>query len=165
MPGSRPCQTWWVFSCSRCRCSVPSSSNRHRSTACAPADHSAKLVPVPSQWAPRGAGRPGHTSYSSGLLRTSAILSAPTGSGPQRRGTGCGLVGWGRVERSGRRDRSEEHTSELQSRQYLVCRLLLEKKNQGTKIPVGRLPWLPADTLGERLPTAGEDPTATMLDG
>src|SRR5258707_10534600 len=29
---------------------------------------------------------------------------------------------------SGRRLRSEEHTSELQSRQYLVCRLLLEKK-------------------------------------
>src|SRR3712207_7445385 len=26
--------------------------------------------------------------------------------------------------------RSEEHTSELQSRQYLVCRLLLEKKNE-----------------------------------
>src|SRR3712207_8702624 len=29
-----------------------------------------------------------------------------------------------------RNDRSEEHTSELQSRQYLVCRLLLEKKNK-----------------------------------
>src|SRR3712207_7761451 len=28
------------------------------------------------------------------------------------------------------RGRSEEHTSELQSRQYLVCRLLLEKKKQ-----------------------------------
>src|SRR3712207_7485758 len=28
--------------------------------------------------------------------------------------------------------RSEEHTSELQSRQYLVCRLLLEKKNNNT---------------------------------
>src|SRR5947209_17111344 len=28
-----------------------------------------------------------------------------------------------------REGRSEEHTSELQSRQYLVCRLLLEKKN------------------------------------
>src|SRR3712207_7221679 len=27
-------------------------------------------------------------------------------------------------------ERSEEHTSELQSRQYLVCRLLLEKKNR-----------------------------------
>src|SRR3712207_8077406 len=33
-----------------------------------------------------------------------------------------------------RRERSEEHTSELQSRQYLVCRLLLEKK----KIDIGR---------------------------
>src|SRR3712207_7609496 len=30
--------------------------------------------------------------------------------------------------------RSEEHTSELQSRQYLVCRLLLEKKNINTYI-------------------------------
>src|SRR3712207_9012858 len=30
------------------------------------------------------------------------------------------------------RQRSEEHTSELQSRQYLVCRLLLEKKKIGT---------------------------------
>src|SRR3712207_8462984 len=28
--------------------------------------------------------------------------------------------------------RSEEHTSELQSRQYLVCRFLLEKKNKNT---------------------------------
>src|SRR3712207_7577425 len=31
--------------------------------------------------------------------------------------------------------RSEEHTSELQSRQYLVCRLLLEKKKKGC-------PWI-----------------------
>src|SRR3712207_7867219 len=30
--------------------------------------------------------------------------------------------------------RSEEHTSELQSRQYLVCRLLLEKKTLGAKL-------------------------------
>src|SRR3712207_7594360 len=30
--------------------------------------------------------------------------------------------------------RSEEHTSELQSRQYLVCRLLLEKKKQNFKM-------------------------------
>src|SRR3712207_7354222 len=29
--------------------------------------------------------------------------------------------------------RSEEHTSELQSRQYLVCRLLLEKKKKGRR--------------------------------
>src|SRR3712207_7339268 len=31
--------------------------------------------------------------------------------------------------------RSEEHTSELQSRQYLVCRLLLEKKKKKTQKP------------------------------
>src|SRR3712207_8761590 len=31
--------------------------------------------------------------------------------------------------RQNRAARSEEHTAELQSRQYLVCRLLLEKKN------------------------------------
>src|SRR3712207_7479464 len=31
--------------------------------------------------------------------------------------------------------RSEEHTSELQSRQYLVCRLLLEKKNTNCAAP------------------------------
>src|SRR3712207_8767636 len=30
--------------------------------------------------------------------------------------------------------RSEEHTSELQSRQYLVCRLLLEKKNYSSRM-------------------------------
>src|SRR3712207_7115694 len=42
-----------------------------------------------------------------------------------------------RAPRPGRargRARSEEHTSELQSRQYLVCRLLLEKKKTYTKI-------------------------------
>src|SRR3712207_7019430 len=40
-------------------------------------------------------------------------------------------VGGGQVQLRGAlvvEDRSEEHTSELQSRQYLVCRLLLEKK-------------------------------------
>src|SRR3712207_7333678 len=35
-----------------------------------------------------------------------------------------------RVLRSHHAHRSEEHTSELQSRQYLVCRLLLEKKKR-----------------------------------
>src|SRR3712207_7377540 len=33
-----------------------------------------------------------------------------------------------RLQTPGQKLRSEEHTSELQSRQYLVCRLLLEKK-------------------------------------
>src|SRR3712207_6032048 len=45
----------------------------------------------------------------------------------------------GEVERGDRQhERSEEHTSELQSRQYLVCRLLLEKKKTMilTHIPI-----------------------------
>src|SRR3712207_7258820 len=43
---------------------------------------------------------------------------------------GAGRADRRRDRRQGlaRRGRSEEHTSELQSRQYLVCRLLLEKK-------------------------------------
>src|SRR3712207_8933137 len=36
-------------------------------------------------------------------------------------------------------DRSEEHTSELQSRQYLVCRLLLEKKKKTRKRALTRV--------------------------
>src|SRR2546425_13033331 len=38
------------------------------------------------------------------------------------------LADFGRGERAARGERSEEHTSELQSLAYLVCRLLLEKK-------------------------------------
>src|SRR3712207_8927375 len=64
--------------------------------------------------------------------------------GAARAGPGLGAgraVGRGLVRRPGRAARlvavaaaarSEEHTSELQSRQYLVCRLLLEKKKQST---------------------------------
>src|ERR1017187_10348364 len=37
----------------------------------------------------------------------------------------------GRARAAAEDQRSEEHTSELQSPMYLVCRLLLEKKNQG----------------------------------
>src|SRR3712207_7935019 len=40
----------------------------------------------------------------------------------------AGAHGGDDFARKPRRPRSEEHTSELQSRQYLVCRLLLEKK-------------------------------------
>src|SRR5438445_8892598 len=41
-----------------------------------------------------------------------------------------------------RAGRSEEHTSELQSRQYLVCRLLLEKKKTTNKKKIRRKPNL-----------------------
>src|SRR5204863_7531043 len=39
-------------------------------------------------------------------------------------------LSWGKLFRSYQLVRSEEHTSELQSRRDLVCRLLLEKKKQ-----------------------------------
>src|SRR3712207_8841707 len=52
------------------------------------------------------------------------------------RGAAAVVDAWQRLERLGRH-RSEEHTSELQSRQYLVCRLLLENKKY-TAHRVGR---------------------------
>src|SRR5258708_31449270 len=42
-------------------------------------------------------------------------------------------VGHGALVRDARFDRSEEHTSELQSPDHLVCRLLLEKKKKNKK--------------------------------
>src|SRR5690625_6493887 len=44
-------------------------------------------------------------------------------------------------------DRSEEHTSELQSRGHLVCRLLLEKKNINTKSDCSIETSVPTATL------------------
>src|SRR3712207_8166428 len=78
------------------------------------------------------------------LFRSAEALEAPRGDqGAQRRrdrachrgdgehdeagGGDDGRGGPADEQRCGQR-RSEEHTSELQSRQYLVCRLLLEKK-------------------------------------
>src|SRR3712207_8420215 len=56
------------------------------------------------------------------------------GSRSLRRRQGGWDTAWGREGRReaavARAGRSEEHTSELQSRQYLVCRLLLEKKKK-----------------------------------
>src|SRR5688572_31923818 len=53
-------------------------------------------------------------------------------SGLRTRGS-CGLGGAG--SNGGRRTRSEEHTSELQSQSKLVCRLLLEKKKNNNLLP------------------------------
>src|SRR3712207_8612041 len=49
-------------------------------------------------------------------------------------GGGDGQVAVVHGELGAGRHRSEEHTSELQSRQYLVCRLLLEKKKTSTAL-------------------------------
>src|SRR3712207_7509129 len=48
----------------------------------------------------------------------------------RRRRPGRGARDRARAPRRRLQPRSEEHTSELQSRQYLVCRLLLEKKKK-----------------------------------
>src|SRR3712207_8883425 len=68
---------------------------------------------------PRSTLFPYTTLFRSRRLRTQ-------GKGSQRKGHG--LRGDQGAVESRERTRSEEHTSELQSRQYLVCRLLLEKK-------------------------------------
>src|SRR3712207_7617636 len=60
-------------------------------------------------------------------------------------------------EATGRNIRSEEHTSELQSRQYLVCRLLLEKKNPYT--PPSSIPHLSTELIFDVPPVT----TITML--
>src|SRR3712207_8598801 len=55
----------------------------------------------------------------------------PHGGRPPRAGEAGGVgVLPPRAQRDRHHRRSEEHTSELQSRQYLVCRLLLEKKKK-----------------------------------
>src|SRR5438445_9213484 len=58
------------------------------------------------------------------VIPSSMPFGAGIGAYPQAYTPFDTLSGLERVEQ-----RSEEHTSELQSRQYLVCRLLLEKKN------------------------------------
>src|SRR3712207_7405862 len=61
--------------------------------------------------------------------RRPAGLDAPTvGGASEERTADEEAVVAGAVALEWRWYRSEEHTSELQSRQYLVCRLLLEKK-------------------------------------
>src|SRR3712207_8796571 len=51
-------------------------------------------------------------------------------AGGASRGDECGIPRRRGSRRRRPSSRSEEHTSELQSRQYLVCRLLLEKKKK-----------------------------------
>src|SRR2546425_4011919 len=57
---------------------------------------------------------------------TTLFRSGPGGRDPRRREE----IGPRRADRHAAPQRSEEHTSELQSLAYLVCRLLLEKKKK-----------------------------------
>src|SRR3712207_8958025 len=78
--------------------------------------------------------------YTLSLHDALPISSARTGRSALRSFAGGSSSAGGSVGLQNRRSqvrvlRSEEHTSELQSRQYLVCRLLLEKKTTQTYIP------------------------------
>src|SRR3712207_7371578 len=68
-----------------------------------------------------------YTTLFRSVLRPPARLHAQDARGAPGRGPGHAVRG---RPRRGDVGRSEEHTSELQSRQYLVCRLLLEKKKK-----------------------------------
>src|SRR3712207_7387817 len=63
--------------------------------------------------------------YSAPRCRRSAAAADASGIARRRSNLAGQVTGKARFAD----ERSEEHTSELQSRQYLVCRLLLEKKN------------------------------------
>src|SRR5690625_5880328 len=75
-------------------------------------------------------GRAGsrHCSCWPPSLRPASSASVPTSSTPKRTTTATAK----RTATATAQQRSEEHTSELQSRGHLVCRLLLEKKNKQT---------------------------------
>src|SRR3712207_8737009 len=69
------------------------------------------------------------------LFRSASAWWGPLPPKPPRRASP--REPWGRLSAGGGtppRCRSEEHTSELQSRQYIVCRLLLEKKKNNILI-------------------------------
>src|SRR2546427_7922031 len=68
------------------------------------------------------------------LFRSARVRRRPRVEQPA--GRDCGLRGAARDRRGGsgsQGERSEEHTSELQSQSNLVCRLLLEKKKNKTQ--------------------------------
>src|SRR3712207_6930864 len=83
---------------------------------------------------PRSTLFPYTTLFRSRLPRRPVAAGGPRGGGDPAPAS-CASDSVARGRRRGltgpRARRSEEHTSELQSRQYLVCRLLLEKKKKG----------------------------------
>src|SRR3712207_7774897 len=76
---------------------------------------------------PRSTLFPYTTLFRSRTARPGGCRRRARGAGSARQPAGEGLLGRGAAAAEVRPGRSEEHTSELQSRQYLVCRLLLEK--------------------------------------
>src|SRR3712207_8497414 len=69
-----------------------------------------------------------YTPYEGFTVKGYPIATFSRGDLVAKDGEYVGTEARGQLIRRGKPERSEEHTSELQSRQYLVCRLLLEKK-------------------------------------
>src|SRR3712207_7526259 len=78
---------------------------------------------------PRSTLFPYTTLFRSLQLEVIEVPGLPGGLGGLDQLVGGGTVGVLQEDQLVLVGRSEEHTSELQSRQYIVCRLLLEKKN------------------------------------
>src|SRR3712207_7304363 len=83
------------------------------------------LFPYTTLFRSRRDGDEGQSPPDTGLVRRRQIVRAVAGTA---------LGAPTAAERLPLVDRSEEHTSELQSRQYLVCRLLLEKKKKNYRV-------------------------------
>src|SRR5690606_40669144 len=90
-------------------------------TCALPISRRTRTATARSGWPPRP---PRSTRTGSATSRSCGARAAPAGPPPPPPGTPAAPPP--RSSRCGRR--SEEHTSELQSRENLVCRLLLEKK-------------------------------------
>src|SRR3712207_6898481 len=89
------------------------------------------LFPSPTLFRSRSAVRPARGGITAPLQAGLVLPPVPDAVADHRDAVAASGVVLERHtrKRNGSAVRSEEHTSELQSRQYLVCRLLLEKKN------------------------------------
>src|SRR2546422_6774125 len=86
------------------------------------------LFPYTTLFRSQAAGRVGRGVCVAGLTRPPCVWRSPRRRAARRLPVSGGGAG----------TRSEEHTSELQSRLHLVCRLLLEKKKETTSRVRGR---------------------------
>src|SRR5690625_5920133 len=85
------------------------------------------------RWPPRSTGRPLRDGGGASAGRPARVTGEGRGTLPQTRRENMppnSAARQCRQEVTLQNLRSEEHTSELQSRGHLVCRLLLEKKNR-----------------------------------
>src|SRR5699024_12606524 len=106
-------------------CSVSDSPRAPRDLAPFPTRRSSDLTEAPVRCPGGGHGRPGERRQEPELGRTQRRDDYPA---EKRAGGGADDRPGGQAVQYARHRRSEEHTSELQSRFDLVCRLLLEKK-------------------------------------